>query len=170
LPQSAADERSLHYESYGDGPPVVLLHGFTSTGASWAQYGWVDALVDAGLNAITLDLPGHGKSGAVVDASTSSLAAGAVALLDELGHDRAALFGYSFGGGVALQIALERPERVLRIAIGGVGDPALHPAAVVRFSWSSRRPMGTWHPPMSCSIDCDRRWSSDSPAAVIIRC
>ena len=128
MPRYAADGCELHYETYGSGPTVVLLHGFTSLGSSWVRHGWIDAL--AGFRAVTLDLPGHGESDPVEDTSTPRLASLVVALLDELDLERAALVGFSFGGGVALQAALDAPRRVARLVVGGVGDPALHPVGV----------------------------------------
>ena len=109
--------------------PVVLLHGFTSRGSSWERHGWVDLLTDAGLRVITPDLRGHGSSEPVLgpaDCSTEALAADVVALLDELEIAQASLFGFSMGGGVALQVAIDRPERVARLAIAGVGDAAIN--------------------------------------------
>ena len=82
MPRYAADGCELNYETYGSGPPVVLLHGFTSLGSSWVRRGWIDAL--AGFRAVTLDLPGHGESDPVEDTSTPRLASLVVALLDEL--------------------------------------------------------------------------------------
>jgi pimeloyl-ACP methyl ester carboxylesterase len=81
--------------------------------------------------AITLDLPAHGESDPIEDTSTRNLASLVVDLLDELGLQSAAVVGFSFGGGIALQLALDAPERVTKLVVGGVGDPALHPAQVV---------------------------------------
>jgi pimeloyl-ACP methyl ester carboxylesterase len=128
LPQFAADGCTLHYETSGSGEPVVLLHGFTSLGSSWLRHGWIDAL--AGFRVITLDLPAHGESEAIEDTSTPHLASLVVALLDEVGVERAAVVGFSFGGGVALQVAADAPDHVTRLVVGGVGDAALQPADV----------------------------------------
>lgn len=57
----------LHYAVHGEGDPVVLLHGFTSSGSSWKTIGWVDALVEAGFSAIALDARSHGESEPVFD-------------------------------------------------------------------------------------------------------
>jgi pimeloyl-ACP methyl ester carboxylesterase len=129
LPRFAADGARLAYETYGVGAPVVLLHGFTSLGSTWRRNGWTDALVAAGFRAVTLDFPAHGASDAPAEDdayTTPRLAAAVVALLDELALERAALVGFSMGGGVALQVALDAPQRVSRVVVGGVGDAALH--------------------------------------------
>jgi pimeloyl-ACP methyl ester carboxylesterase len=128
LPQFAVDGRALHYETYGEGAAVVLLHGFTSLGSTWLRHGWIETLAE--FRTVTLDLPAHGGSVAVVDTSTPYLATLVVALLDEVGVERAGVVGFSLGGGVALQVALDAPQRVARLVVGGVGDAAIHPAEV----------------------------------------
>lgn len=107
---------------------MVLLHGFTSTGSTWERHGWVDLLVDAGLRVIAPDIRGHGRSDRVFDSAsctTEVLAADVVALLDELEIEQASLFGFSMGGGIALQVAMDSPARVTRLAVAGVGDAAI---------------------------------------------
>jgi pimeloyl-ACP methyl ester carboxylesterase len=129
LPRFAADGLELAYETYGDGEPVVLLHGFTSVGSTWVHNGWVDALVAAGLRAVTLDFPGHGASDAPRDDDQCAplrLAHDVVELLDHLDVSRALLVGFSMGAGVALQV--DR-TRVAALVVGGIGDAALHEMA-----------------------------------------
>ena len=116
MPQFAAD--------------VVLLHGFTSRATTWERHGWTALLLDAGLRPIALDLPGHGESPPAADVSTPALARHVLAQLDDRRVERVAIVGFSLGGGIALQVALDSPERVTRLVVGGVGDPALHPAEV----------------------------------------
>lgn len=118
----------LHYEASGSGEPVVLLHGFASLGSTWQRSGWIDLVIGNGFRAITLDFRSHGQSDLVFDpalCSTEVLAADVVGLLDHLGIERASLVGFSMGGGVALRIALDAPERVRALVVGGVGDDAL---------------------------------------------
>ena len=108
---------------------MLLLHGFTSTAASWERLGWVDLLTANGFCALTLDFRSHGRSDRVYESSactTERLARDVLALLDHLELARALLFGFSMGGGVALQLAMEEPERVARLVVGGVGDSALN--------------------------------------------
>lgn len=128
MPRFRVNGLTLHYEVRRAGHPVVLLHGFTSSGDSWERHGWSDLLAGAGLRPIALDARSHGQSDRVVEAAacaTEILAADVVALLDELAIARASLFGFSMGGGIALQVAMRWPERVSRVAVAGVGDAAI---------------------------------------------
>lgn len=122
-------ELTLQYEVRGKGEPVVLLHGFTSTSESWFRLGWVDLLVNTGMRVVAPDARSHGRSAPVLDpegCATEVLAADVVALLDELELSQASLFGFSMGGGVALRLAMDWPERVTHLAIAGVGDAAIN--------------------------------------------
>jgi pimeloyl-ACP methyl ester carboxylesterase len=53
----------IHYEVAGQGPPVVLVHGFMSSMDSWVRTGWVEFLMARGRSAVRLDVRGHGGSG-----------------------------------------------------------------------------------------------------------
>lgn len=98
----------LAYAVRGEGAPVVLLHGFTGSADTWTPY----REHTRGLRAIAVDLPGHGRSPVVRGASFADVADAVVAVLDDLGVDRAAWLGYSMGGRVALQVAARHAARV----------------------------------------------------------
>ncbi len=106
----------LHYEDLGEGPPVLLVHGFTNYGLVWA--GQATALVHSGYRVLMPDLAGHGLS-AVAESTTTvpDLAQDMVALLDALHLDRALVCGLSLGGMVAQQIAVDNPNRVSAMLI-----------------------------------------------------
>jgi 2-succinyl-6-hydroxy-2,4-cyclohexadiene-1-carboxylate synthase len=101
--------------------PLVLLHGFTQTGRSWA--GVVAALGER-YRSLTPDLPGHG------DASTRRPATidACIAYLRGLRFDELVLGGYSMGGRIALHAALALPDRVRRLVLvsasPGLADPS----------------------------------------------
>jgi len=123
----------LSVEATGDGFPLLLLHGFTGSAATWQPFrgAWPD------FRMIAVDLIGHGASDAPADESRYTMArcvADLVALLDAHGIDRAAVLGYSMGGRVALQFALAAPERVaalvLESASPGIDDAAERAARV----------------------------------------
>lgn len=101
----------LWYASFGDGPAVLLLHGGLGNAGNWAYQ--VPALIDAGYRAIVMDTRAHGRSGWDGDPlSYWQLADDAVAVLDALRVDRAAVIGWSDGADTGLVLAIEHPERL----------------------------------------------------------
>ncbi len=111
----------LHYQTQGQGTPIVLHHGFTSSSQAWHYFGFVDALA-AHCRVITLDALGHGKSDKPhdTDAYTLERRCGAVlALLDTLQVEQAHYLGYSLGGWVGYGLAQRAPERLSSLIIGG---------------------------------------------------
>lgn len=97
----------------GEGPPVVLLHGFPETAYSWRHQ--LDALADAGYRAIAPDQRGYGGTGAPAEIDAYDqveLAADVIALFDALGVERAPVVGHDWGSPVAWHTALLHPERV----------------------------------------------------------
>jgi pimeloyl-ACP methyl ester carboxylesterase len=109
----------------GQGPAVLLLHGFPDTSSLWRAQ--IPALVAAGFRTIAPDLRGRGQTQApanVADYSIGGMVPDLVALLDELGIDRAHVVGHDFGAAVAWVFAALRPDRVNRLAVLSVGHPA----------------------------------------------
>ncbi len=114
--------RRLAYRTGGSGPLLVLIHGITSNSATWDR---VLPKLARRYTVLAPDLLGHGRS----DKLRGDYSVGAHAntlrdLLDSLGHRRATLVGHSLGGGVALQLAYQYPDRVDRLVLvapGGFG-------------------------------------------------
>lgn len=103
------------YETEGDGPPVVLVHGLGMTRAMW-DWQW-PALVGR-YRAVRYDLLGHGESDRPRKGySLARFADQTAEVMDGLGFDRAALVGFSLGGMIVCAFALARPERVTALAI-----------------------------------------------------
>ncbi|MGH9175708.1 MAG: alpha/beta fold hydrolase [Vicinamibacterales bacterium] len=114
----------IHYEVVGSGPPIVLVHGFTQTLSQWRRQGVVDALV-ADYQLILIDARGHGKSDKPDDvtAYTNALmTSDVIAVLDDLGIDRAHYCGYSMGGRIGFGVEGHYPDR-LHSLIVGVANP-----------------------------------------------
>lgn len=126
------DGTTIHYTDEGDGPPVLLLHGFASSAdINWRRSGLHDALVDAGFRVVAPDARGHGRSDKPHDPAAyadDAMARDVSALLDHLGIDRVDVVGYSMGGIVGLAAATREP-RVRSLVVGGVGRNAALPEA-----------------------------------------
>ncbi|WP_034509434.1 alpha/beta fold hydrolase [Blastococcus sp. URHD0036] len=99
----------------GAGRPVVLLHGIGGSAASCA--GLSSELAVAGARAIAWDAPGYGESADPAGGEDVDYSARVLALLDELGLDRVDLFGTSWGGVIATQVAARHPERVRTLVL-----------------------------------------------------
>jgi pimeloyl-ACP methyl ester carboxylesterase len=125
MPTFQSDGLTLSYESFGEGRPVLCIHGFASSGkVNWIDTGWVEALVAAGYRAVVLDNRGHGTSEKPYDPERyypQAMAGDAVALLDHLAIGQAAVLGYSMGARIAAFMAFEHEERVACAIFGGMG-------------------------------------------------
>lgn len=121
---AASDGLELAYDVTGEGPPVVLHHGFAADAAgNWVAPGIVDALVRSGSRVIALDARGHGRSAKPhePDAYRGPVMARDVsALLDHLGIGAVDVVGYSMGGLVTSLLLADEP-RVRSAVLGGVG-------------------------------------------------
>jgi pimeloyl-ACP methyl ester carboxylesterase len=111
------------YRSAGSGPVIVLVHGITSTSATWERV--MPALAKR-YTVIAPDLLGHGGSAKPRgDYSLGAYASGIRDLVIALGHEHATFVGHSLGGGVAMQLAYQFPERCERLVLidsGGLGS------------------------------------------------
>lgn len=100
---------------------LVLLHGFTHTGASWAR---MAAALPERYRPVAPDLRGHGSAGAARPVSLEAV----LGDLGALAAERFTLAGYSMGGRIALHAALAMPERVTRLVLIGA-SPGLATAS-----------------------------------------
>jgi pimeloyl-ACP methyl ester carboxylesterase len=121
----SSDGIEIAYVEEGDGEPILLIHGFGSNVAvNWRSTGWIDTLKRAGRHVVAFDNRGHGASGKPYDPAVyrpGLMARDAANLMDHLAIDRADVIGYSMGARIAAFLALDRPERVRSLVIGGLG-------------------------------------------------
>jgi pimeloyl-ACP methyl ester carboxylesterase len=117
----------LYYEIQGSGRPLILLHGGLM---SSEMFGPILPALTERHQVILVDLQGHGRT-ADIDRplDVRLIADDIVALADHLGLDRPDVVGYSFGGGVALQVAIRHPEKVGRVvsASANIRRDAIYP-------------------------------------------
>jgi pimeloyl-ACP methyl ester carboxylesterase len=119
----------LYYETHGAGRPLILLHGGLGTGE---MFGPVLAQLAEGHKVVVVDLQGHGRTADIDRPIDVRLMAGDIAaLIDHLGLDKPDIVGYSLGGGVALQTAVQYPDKVRRLVVASANmrpdaiDPAI---------------------------------------------
>ncbi len=111
----------VHYETEGDGAPLVLQHGWSGSLEYWRDFGYTDALKKS-YRLILIDARGHGKSDAPrreEDYDTEAMASDVLAVLDALKIERAHFLGYSMGGWIGFELGIRSPGRFLSMIIGG---------------------------------------------------
>ena len=107
----------LHIHEWGDGPPVVCLHGVTGHGERYARLAerWP-------FRTIAPDLRGHGRSGWEPPWGFDAHVADLIETIDDLGLERPDWVGHSWGGRLVLELAAAHPDRVRRAVLL---DPAI---------------------------------------------
>src|ERR1700761_6226443 len=109
----------FHYLDWGgDGPPLVMLHGFTGHAHTWD---YTARALAGQYRVLALDQRGHGDTGWASRDGSRPMVGDALASLDAQGLDRVTLMGLSMGGNVAYLFAAAHPERIERLIIGDIG-------------------------------------------------
>ena len=106
----------IHYRIYGEGPPLVMLHGMASSGVDWFP---VTPMLADRFQLILIDLRGHGLSSLPISRNYSirSMSEDVWAVMDHLGLEQTAMLGLSLGGCVTIQSAIMQPERLSKIVL-----------------------------------------------------
>ena len=115
------DGVQIHYEAQGDGPAVLLSHGYGATSQMWA--GQLPALAER-WRVIAWDMRGHGLTDSPEDPSVYSEAetvADMTAILDAEGADEAVIGGLSLGGYMSLAFHLVHPQRTRALMLFDTG-------------------------------------------------
>lgn len=133
----------LHYVEAGEGPLVVLLHGFPELWYSWRHQ--IPALVEAGYRVIAPDMRGYNlsdKPEGVAAYAIDELTADVAALIQAAGAERAAaVVGHDWGAGVAWAFAMRYPELLERLVI--LNGP--HPARMLAALRTARQLRKSWY-------------------------
>ncbi len=106
----------MYYQIHGQGEPLLMIMGL---GGHCLDWGWIlpQKLADR-YKVILFDNRGAGRSDYIGPCSIEQMAMDTAGLMDALAIDRANVFGGSMGGMIALQLALDRPERVNKLVLG----------------------------------------------------
>ena len=119
----------MHTTTTGQGPTVLLLHGFPDTHIVWRKQ--VSVLAAAGYRVLAPDLRGYGRSdapGGIHDYTLEKLRGDVLGLLDALKIEKVSLVGHDWGGLIGWQLAALAPQRIERFVAMSTG----HPAAIAR--------------------------------------
>jgi pimeloyl-ACP methyl ester carboxylesterase len=154
------DQGIVHYEVYGRGRPVILLHGWLGSWGCWQE---TMAHLGAFYRTYALDFWGFGESGKKRESyEVQDFVSLVDQFMDRLGIERAPLVGHSMGGTVSLSVAVQYPKRVSKVVV--VGSPiegsslavllkvlGLRPVAVILFHvmWAFRLGMRVYSPLIS---------------------
>ncbi|SRR5450830_295774 len=126
MPFALSAGRRIHYDISGDGPNLLLHHGFTSSSQAWRFFGFTDVLQQH-YRVIALDALGHGLSDKPHDSAAYTLqqrTEDVLAVLDDLGIEKINYCGYSLGGWVGYGMVRHARERLHTLLLG-----AAHPYA-----------------------------------------
>ena len=134
MPYAYSGGCKIRYETIGEGPPIVLVHGFSDSLEDWREAGYADAL-RADFRLVMLDCLGHGRSVKPRGPEAHSMARRAdavLAVMDAAGVETAAYWGYSMGARIAFGVAERAPERVSAMILAGIDRFGTHPSAFRR--------------------------------------
>lgn len=114
-------EFEIDSQSFGDGPGVLLVSGMLQAGQDWIDTGYVE-LLSPTHQVVAVDPLGFGDSDKPHDVGAYDLdgqVADMIAVLDEVGIEKAVIWGYSMGCVVATALAKQHPDRSLGLVVGG---------------------------------------------------
>lgn len=129
MPYALNGNAHIYYEVEGEGPPLILQHGYPQDIEDWREFGWAEALRQE-YQLILISARGHGESEKSHDAQDYQLdvlAADVVAVLDRLRIKKAHFFGYSRGSVIGCAVIKYAPHRLWSVVLGGM-DPYENPA------------------------------------------
>ncbi len=121
----ASDGLQIHYERYGAGPPLLLVHGWgADSHSNWVANGWVGVLKKY-RTVIAIDVRGHGRSDkphALAPYSYAAMSHDVLSVMDALAIERGDYMGYSMGAFMGAHLLGHHPERFTAMILGGIGN------------------------------------------------
>lgn len=131
VPTSKGRVHVLDAEGQGALPPILLLHGISSSSVPFGPL--LLRLRRHSRRVLAPDTPGHGASDRPPDADPDTLLAGMVEAFDQISEEPVIVFGNSLGGAAALRLALLRPDRVRGVIACSPGGASMDPATFADF-------------------------------------
>lgn len=131
MPTFQSEGFEIAYEVFGEGRPIVAVHGFGSSAqVNWVATGWVETLTKAGYSVVAIDNRGHGNSEKIYDPAVygaHDMARDVANLIEHLHLGQVALIGYSMGARISAFVCLQNPEKVACTIFGGLGSNMVRP-------------------------------------------
>lgn len=133
--QFTFNSKQVYYEVHGEGTPIIILNGIMMSTKSWAQF--ILSLTKHN-QLILMDFLDQGQSDKLEDGYDHSIQVDTViALFDHLGLDKVNVYGVSYGGQIALQLALKAPERVDKLCLFNTSDETSYWLSEVGHAWNA---------------------------------
>jgi pimeloyl-ACP methyl ester carboxylesterase len=163
------DGLKIHFERWGEGPPIVLAHGWgADTRSNWIESGWIDVLRQH-RQVVSIDIRGHGKSDkphALEPYSYAAMSRDVIGVMDALELDSCEFMGYSMGSFIGASLLGHQQERFSAMILGGIGDETDASASVCNIIAEALRaedpasitdPIGrAYRRFVDANTDCDR--------------
>jgi pimeloyl-ACP methyl ester carboxylesterase len=131
------DQGIVHYEVYGRGKPVILLHGWLG---SWGLWQETMSFLGRYYRTYALDFWGFGESGKKRETyAVQDFVSLVDQFMEQLGIANAPLVGHSMGGTVSLSVAIKYPQRVSKVVV--VGSPIVGSSLALPLKWAGYRPI-----------------------------
>ncbi len=131
------DQGIVHYEVYGRGRPVILLHGWLGSWGLWRQ---TMSVLGSRYRTYALDFWGFGESGKKRESyAVQDFVSLVDQFMEQLGIGRAPLVGHSMGGTVSLSVAIQYPHRVSKVVV--VGSPIVGSSLALPLKLAGLRPI-----------------------------
>lgn len=158
------DGTQIHYDTLGQGRPVVLLHGFITNGDSWKRAAVRQQLADAGFKVVTLDLRGNGRSDRPHEAAAYRNDAelkDVMALMKHLGLSNYDVVGYSRGAILTARL-LTLDKQVRRAVMGGMSADFTQPDWYRRKNFYEVLTKPGSHPELQSAVDYAKKSGADT--------
>lgn len=114
----------LHYKTYGEGEPLLILHGLFGSLDNWQTIGkkWAEHY-----QVVLVDLPNHGKSPHTKEFSYKQMASAVAELVEHLGFQKINMLGHSMGGKTTMEFSVEYPHLLNKIIVVDIAPKSYPP-------------------------------------------